>query len=175
MNSGRFARATNLGDARLAGHEIAVAGRLARAVTITGNYTFLDSAQDSPLVSYDGKRLPGRPRHEAYLRVDLAGRLGGVELGIWTDATLVSSNFLDAGNTNELPARRLLGVGVRGAPRAGWIVTLEAKNLLDERVERIDLVPAPRPDLETIPRAVSDFLGYPLPGRAFYASAELSF
>ncbi len=180
MNSGRFARATNLGDARLAGHEVAVTGRLARAVTLTGNYTFLDSAQDSPLVSYDGKRLPGRPRHEAYLRVEVAGRpaalgLGEAELGVWADATLVSANFLDAGNTNQVPARRLLGVGLRAAPRPGWIVTLEAKNLLDERVERIELVPAPRPDLDTIPRAVSDFLGYPLPGRAFYAAVELSF
>jgi vitamin B12 transporter len=175
MNSGRYARATNLGDARVAGHEIALAGRIARAVTLTGNYTFLDSAQDSPLVSYDGKRLPGRPRHEAYVRVDVASRLGPFEVGGWTDATLIAANFLDAGNTNQVPARRLLGVGVRVAPRAGWLVTVEAKNLLDERIEEISLDPAPRPDLATIPRAVSDFLGYPLPGRAFYAAVELGF
>jgi iron complex outermembrane receptor protein len=176
--AGRVARAANLGAARIAGHELALSARLWRTVTVTGNYTFLDSAQRSPLLSYDGKRLPGRPRHEAYLRVDVARRLGAGrrhEVGAWADATLISGNYLDAGNTRQVPARRLLALGVRGAPRPGLVLSLEAKNLLDETVEDVALGREVRPGLSSTPRAVADVLGYPLPGRALYGTAEWTF
>lgn len=175
--SGRVAVARNLGEARLGGHEVALSARFFRTVTVTGNYTFLDSAQRSPLVSADGKRLPGRPRHEAYGRIDVARRLGPrrLELGGYVDATWVDGNFLDVGNLNQVPARRLLGAGVRVVTRGGLVAALEVKNLLDEIVEDVPLARAPRPGLDSIPRAVSDVLGYPLPGRAVYATVEWSF
>jgi iron complex outermembrane receptor protein len=175
--SGQVARARNLGDVRLAGHELAWSARLLRTATLTGNYTFVDSAQRSDLISFDGRRLPGRPRYEVYARLELARRLGarGPRGGLWLDMTVVSGSFLDAANLNEVPARRFLGAGARIEPKAGLAFTVEGKNLLDERVEEIALASSPRPGLDVIPRAVSDVLGYPLPGRALWASGEFSF
>ena len=49
---------------------------------------------------------------------------------------------------------------------------LEVKNLADARVEQVALDPPPRPDLTSVPRAIADFGGYPLPGRAFYLTLE---
>lgn len=167
--SGRFARAVNIADARLAGIEVAVAARLFGRVTLTGNYTFLHTVQSSDRVAIDGKSLPGRPQHELYLRADVAQPVGGVALGAFADVTFVSGNFLDEGNINEVPARLFLGVGVKVAPAAGVAVTLVVRNLLDETVES---VPGPS---GPIPRAVADVLDYPLPGRSFYASLDLAF
>lgn len=174
-SSGRVFVARNLGAARLAGHELAASLRLWRTVTLTGNYTFLDTTQRSELVSYDGKRLPGRPRHEVYARADVARRVtAALELGGYVDVAIDDGNYLDAGNVNRVPARRFLGAGVRAA-RRGVTVTFEVKNLLDETVEDIPLARSPRPGLDSIPRAVSDVLGYPLPGRALYGAIEWTF
>jgi iron complex outermembrane receptor protein len=162
--SGLVTRARNLGDVRLAGHELFGSARAFRTVTLTGNYTFLDSAQDSELISFDGRRVPGRPRHELYLRLDVARPWRGIGLGGWADVTAMSGNYLDAGNTQALPPRRLAGLGLRVTPRPGLHAALEVKNLFDKTLEA-----APHP------RAVSDVLGYPLPGRAFYATVEWSF
>ncbi len=171
--SGRVAIAKNLGDARIGGVELAASLRAWRTVTLTGNYTFLDTSQQSPLVSFDGKRLPGRPRHEAYLRVEIARRvtaLRRVVVGGWIDASLDDGNFLDAGNLNRVPARRFVGLGARVTTRGGVTATLEVKNLFDSTVEQI-----PLDANRTIPRAVADVLGYPLPGRAIYGALQWSF
>jgi len=170
-NGALVARPLNVGDARLFGVEASATGRLGRAVTIAANYTFLATAQDVATPSYDGKPLPQRPEHELYARVDVA-RLYREVLGVvWADLGLVAGNFLDQAALNEVPARRLFGVGVKLDLR-GFTVGLEVKNLLDNRIETIALDPAPRPDLANVPRAVADVAGYPLPGRAVYASVE---
>jgi iron complex outermembrane receptor protein len=167
--AGRFARAGNLADAEIFGLETAFAARFFRAATLTGNYTFLESRQRSESVAIDGRRLPGRPRHELYLRLDLARRFGRVATGLFADLTLASGNFLDEGNLNEVPARRFLGAGVRVAPLAGLSLVVEVKNLLDHRVETVG------PSGREVPRAVADVLDHPLPGRAVYFTADWSF
>ncbi len=172
VTGARVARARNLGDARLRGVELAATARLARAVTIAGNYTHLDTRQLTTQPSYAGKQLPQRPRHEAYVRVDAARRLRGRMIGVWTDLTWVAGNFLDQAELDEVPGRTLLGVGARLALGGGVLLGVELKNLLDARVEQITLDPAPRPDLAEVPRAVADVAGFPLPGRAVYAAVE---
>jgi hypothetical protein len=79
---------------------------------------------------------------------------------------------LDRGGNNHVPGRRLAGAGVAFAIAPGLQIALEAKNLTDHRVEGVALDPPPRPDLTESPRAVADFFGYPLPGRAFHVTAE---
>jgi len=167
--AGRFARAQNIGDARLWGVEAAVAGRLFRRLTLTGNYTYLHTVQHSDRLSADGKALPGRPQHELTLRADVVQRVGGVDLGAFVDVTFASGNFLDEGNVNEVPARAFVGAGLKLVPAPGVTATVVVRNLFDETVEN---VPGPS---GPIPRAVADVLGYPLPGRAFYASLDLAF
>ncbi|MFH0900377.1 MAG: TonB-dependent receptor [Pseudomonadota bacterium] len=178
-NAGRVARAQNIADARISGSELAFSARLFRTISVTGNYSFLDSAQRSQIISYDGKQVPGRPRHEAYLRVDIARRLRwwsrSRELGAFADVTVVSDSYLDSANTSKLPTRKIVGGGVRLSPWPGLVATVEAKNLLDERVEDIPLAREVEPGLKSVPRAVSDILGYPLPGRAVYAGCEWVF
>ena len=169
--SARIARAQNIADARLGGAEVALSARFFRTLSLTGNYTFLATEQRSDQVSTDGKNLPGRPRHEVYLRADVSRRLGAtaISLGGFADLTLVSGNFLDTGNLEEVPARRFVGLGLQGSPFPGLVITLQVKNLFDERVETVASAVGP------ISRAVADVLDYPLPGRAFYAAADWTF
>ncbi|MEM9488913.1 MAG: TonB-dependent receptor, partial [Myxococcota bacterium] len=169
---GLVLRAQNRGDARIQGVEIGAALRLARTATVSGNYTLLDTRQVSDNPSYDGKPLPHRPRHSLYGRVDIARALGPWLAVMWGDFTFTTGNFLDSASLFEVPARRLLGAGLKLEPAPGLAIGIEAKNLLDERIESIELDPAPRPDLQQVPRAVADFFGYPLPGRALYLTVQ---
>lgn len=168
-------RALNLGGARLAGHELAAGARFARRVSLTGAYSFLDTAQESAQISADGHPLPGRPRHELYARAEVALRPRGRSLALWADATLASGNTLDVAGRAEVPARRLVGAGVRWSPRDHLALTLEGRNLTDARKDDIALASAPRPGVTSVPRPLSDVLGYPLPGRAVTLTLDLTY
>jgi len=173
--AGGAAVATNLGDATIRGIEAAATVSWRRRLLFTANYTFVDSRQHSPLVSYDGKRLPLRPRHEAYARIDAHVWPGRRKVTLWGDVSFTSGNFLDAANNSQVPRRLLVGAGVKTRLSRHWLLGVEVKNVTNTRVESVTLDPPPRPDLASVPRAVSDFLGYPLPGRAFYASLDATF
>jgi iron complex outermembrane receptor protein len=169
--AGRAATARNLGGAIAAGAEAGASARVGCQLALTAHYSLLLSRQRSELVSYAGKRLPQRPLHQAYGRADWARRPWRRLAVLWADASLTSGSYLDAANTARVPARLLLGGGVKLAVAPGLLIAVEGKNLFDARVAD---VPAP-PPLETVPRAVSDFLGYPLPGRSFYARVDWTF
>lgn len=164
--------ARDLGDATVHGIETGAAVRVARTVTLSGNYTWLDTRQDSPYPSYDGEPLPNRPRQQVFGRADVAGVLRGRRVAVWADALWTSGNVLDRAGLNHVPGRELLGAGVAFEIAPGLQIGVEGKNLTDHRVESVALDPPPRPDLTESPRAVADFFGYPLPGRAVHVTAE---
>jgi iron complex outermembrane receptor protein len=158
----------NLGGARVLGGELSAAGRLAGALTLLARYTAMHTRQVDTLPSYVGKELPHRPRHRLYARAELALAPRGRAATLWSDLELTAGNHLDPANLDQVPRRQLVGAGATLAAGAGLLVGVEVENLLDERIETIELDPPPRPDLARVPRAIADFYGYPLPGRAFY-------
>ena len=171
-SAGLAARAQNLGNAIASGLETGLAFRVGRTATVHGNYTWLVTRQDSTVPSFDDKPLPHRPRHQLYGRIDLARRVRG-RLGVlWGDLSLTSGNFLDAAGLAPVPARHFFGVGLKFEPVRNILLGMEGKNLTNVQVETIALDPPPRPDLARVPRAVADFFGYPLPGRAFYLTVQ---
>lgn len=162
----------NIGDAIIFGTELGATTRLFGHVTVAARYTFIDSRQRSTVPSYDGKRLPRRPRHHLYTRIDAATRWRRRLWVAWADADLAAGNFLDPANLSRSPPRHLFSAGLKIELVPGLLAALEVKNLTGERTEMMTLDPAPRPDLSQVPRAVADVAGYPLPGRAFYATLE---
>ena len=174
-NAGQFTGALNLGNAHRYGVEVAGAFRVFQSLSFAGNYTWVESRRSSNMPSFDGKVLPGRPRHQLYGRVDAAFTRWQRTFAVWSDASVATGNFIDAANLNSMPARFLVGTGVKAEVVPGVLASIEVKNLLNQRVETLQLSPAPSPSLAQIDRAVSDVLGYPLPGRAFYLQAEWRF
>ncbi len=166
------ARAVNLEGAVIYGGELRASARLWRTITVAGNYTYLESAQRSPQESFDGRRLPNRPVHEAFARIDVAREFSGRLASVWADAAHVAGNYLDRGNFREVPARTLFGAGLKLEPISGLLVGAEVKNLTDRRSELVELSPPPSPELTDVPAAITDVFGHPLPGRAAYFTAE---
>jgi vitamin B12 transporter len=171
---GGVARARNTGDARLVGLELGGALRLDRVLGLAAGYTLTDSTQENTDVNFAGKRLPRQPLHTAYARADFTTSVEGHLASVWTDAEWQSTAYLDRANLLAAPGRVLAGAGVKAEVGGGVLLGLEVKNLTDRKLASRELDPAPRPDLAHVPMALSDVAGFPLPGRAFYLTAEWS-
>ena len=166
------ARAHNTGDARIIGLELAGVARLDRALTVAANYTLVDAVQRTMEPSFAGKRLPRQPRHALYVRADFATRIARRLAVVWADTEWQSIAYLDQANLLAAPGRVLAGAGIKVTLPGGFLVGFEVKNLTDRKLATRVLDPPPRPDLTSVPMALSDVAGFPLPGRAFYVTAE---
>jgi len=169
QNSQETVRAQNIGRARLLGTETSVTARPWSRLRAHASYAFL-----SPKNLVDGRQLPGRGRHEIYGRLD-GGPLpaGPVRAAVFGDVEALAGMFLDAANLRPAPIRVLLGAGLKLSPRR-WpklTFTLEGKNLTDARTETVEIRPGPRRAVV----ATQDYLGFALPGRAFYATGRMIF
>jgi len=164
QNSQRLVRAENVTSASVRGHEVTVRGRLWERVGVTANYTHQRGRDTGDVSFLRGKQLPGRPADEAFARCELAwspehplpfatrlwpGR-------VFYEANVIADNFLDRANVRRVGSRVLHDVGLElGLPLAGLRLTLEAKNAGDDRTR--------------------DVLGFPLPGRALFATLSYGF
>jgi hypothetical protein len=148
-------RAANVDRALLGGAEV-TASLAARGARLAVSYTLLLSEDEA-----DGRPLPGRPRHD--LAYDASYRFGPVRLRYGVD--VVSGVLIDR---LPLPPRIFhgAGVGLDVPGVAGLRVAVDVANLFDQRVL---YVPSPSLGMPVI-YPVSDFLGYPLPGRTFWGT-----
>jgi outer membrane receptor protein involved in Fe transport len=144
------AQATNVDKAEIDGHELAISVGPWRGLSLTGNLTHLTAINRGPISYLNGKHLPNRPELEAStgLRWAHAGVFFSYEFDY------IDGNYWNAYNgkapNNKGPrfdVRRIHTAAVTvptGLPRTD--LTLEVRNLTDERFE--------------------DVMGYPMPGRS---------
>ena len=160
----RFTSPINAGDATARGVETAI--RVAgRGVSLVGNYTYTNIRYDDT-----GKQVVGRPAHEGYLRAELERPIRRrFAAGGFYESRTTAGMWADPANTVEFPMRIYHAIGVRGRLLPSWTLTLEVKNLLDEREELLFRPGSACPG-QMCPAAIEDFGGYPLPGRAFFAT-----
>lgn len=147
--SQRSARPGNLGAAEVRGDELA--WRLAwRGLALSGARTRTSALQTDPASLYHGRRVPQRPAHETYARLDARS-------GHWAAALDLldqGDDFLDPINFRRIPARTLVGASLSRA-FGPLRLTVEGKNLGDRHAE--------------------DVGGYPLPGRSVFVACDARF
>ena len=152
----------NVAAARITGHEVGGGLRLWRRIGVVANYTYQD-ARETGVSFRSGNRLPGRPAHEAYARLELAWDAERplplatrVWPGmLWSDVNVIADNFLDTANTQRVPRRDLFGAGLTLEPIPRLKVSFEARNLGDDQTR--------------------DALDFPLPGRSYYGTVAWGF
>ena len=154
QNSQRTTMALNVGEARIAGHELTAVWTPDPVFRLTASYTYQDPRNLSPIPSQEGKQLPYRPRHSFFGRMEVTYE----GFRPFYEFTFVSGNYFDPANMRPgpggVPDRRIHNAGVEWrSPGGMWVLSVEGRNLDDG--------------------AIQDFAGYPLPGRAFYGTATL--
>ncbi len=167
QNSQRIVHPENVSAASVRGDEVVLRGRLWRRVGLVLNYTHQRARDTSDVTFLRGKALPGRPSDEAFAHVELAWSpsrplpLGPRLARLWPgrvfyEANVIADDFLDRANVRRVDSRILQNVGLELAlPVPGVRVTLEAKNLGDDETR--------------------DVLGFPVPGRSYFATVSYGF
>ena len=168
--SGFAFHAANIADAMTYGLELVGSARIAHTVSLTANYTHLVTEQLVPDPAFDGKPLPREPGDAIYARLDIVRSI----FSGWFDTSWQSDTFVDQAALQRIPARTLLGAGIRIEVAAHLGVSLAVANLADVRTEQLPLVPPPRPDLDSVPTPLADYAGFPLPGRSYYLALDWS-
>ena len=171
---GYVARAMNVAASEAYGGELVASARFSHMVSVTANYTRLVTEQHAMEVSFNNKELPRMPGHQVYARADVTRSALGRRADVWIDTSFQSESFLDQANLQVVPARVLVGTGARVELAAGVALALTVENVADTRIEMLPLNPPPRPDFTEAPVPLSDYAGFPLPGRSFYLALDWS-
>ena len=146
-NSQSTTRPTNIGAARIRGVEASVHAGLGAALDVAAGYTYLHTEDTSNIPYYHGNQLPSRPAHDISTSLSYTWRV----LRTTYELDYLSANYLDRANLRETDARSLHSlIFLLHTPVTGLSLTLEGRNLTDQRTE--------------------DVAGFPLPGRSVYST-----
>lgn len=149
----RIPRPQNVGSARIRGHELRLEVSAPFGTSVSANYTHQDAENRTPFPEFQGKQIPSLPRDEVYARTTLTR----ATWSLFHELEYRSSVYLDQANLLEKsPAytTHSLTLELRPFADADLRLSLQARNVTDEQV--------------------SDVVGYPLPGRAFYVTLSYS-
>jgi outer membrane receptor protein involved in Fe transport len=166
-NAQQIARPVNLDAATIRGLE-AGASFTGMGLDLSASGSLVDGTNRSLDATYSGNALPRLPAWEAALTA--SARRGPVQVGY--TGSFTGGDWLDEANFSKADARIVHGAFAR-VGGAEWKATLDIRNLANRIVEvgpRDPLVD----DGERAVRAMTDFTGYPLPGRTVLVGLEWS-
>lgn len=164
QNSQRTLIPVNVGRARVQGVEAALAVELLGAIDVDVSLTQTTTENQGERRAVAGNELPRVPPWEAYIGSSLHHE-EWVRVGHGWSAT--APTFWDATNYYQAPRRSFHNVFARVGLHPAVRLELECRNLLNTTVEVVDRDPLDdRSDARRV-QAVTDFVGYPLPGRTF--------
>ncbi|MDZ7833447.1 MAG: TonB-dependent receptor [Desulfobacterales bacterium] len=148
-NARGIGKADNISEASINGIETRISAEVFGNFRLIGQYTFQDAENKSRIASFDGNQLPGKFRHSWLGRIEYNWR----QLKLYTEYINESDMYYDSANLLEAPTKTEVNCGLSYLMDS-WRISLEAKNIGDDRYE--------------------EFNGYPLPGRSFFASIKYS-
>jgi iron complex outermembrane receptor protein len=156
-------RPQNLDSAEIHGLESDLSISMWKIVALKANYTYLHGINKSDKPYHNGKRIPGRPVHQAYGKIQVGHIFSRVGAQVWFDVNYTDTIYLHPANlTEDIPSLTMLGLGGRiELVRERLTLTLEARNLLDT----LTVV-----DSDGLKNMVRNFDGFPLPGRTILAT-----
>ncbi|MFC1526893.1 TonB-dependent receptor, partial [Candidatus Latescibacterota bacterium] len=146
QNSQRVSRPHNVGSARLRGVETRVQARVRTLLRLGGSYVYQRAENRSPYSYERGNDLPNAPRHRAHLRIAAVAGAGDLHYEVSRE----SRHYLDPANLRPVSRRTVHNIGGSVSVPGGLQLAWEVRNLTDNQV--------------------ADLWGYPLPGRAAFAS-----
>lgn len=168
QSSQGVAVAQNIARAAIRGHELTFDGRWSDHLRLGATWSLID-AVDRSGGPEQGAQLPGRPVHT--WAANAAATWRWVELDYRADGNGPFS--VDRQGRRPMPARVEHDLSLVVRPDWAWRPALrfDVHNVADARTESVAL-----PDggeRVQVDRAIADFVGQPLPGRAFYLTLTL--
>ena len=147
-------KAENIDSALVQGMEFNAKTNLMDRFSAYASYTLQYAKNDGSSPVTNGKYIPGRPKNE--LATGLVWNenwLHWFGTRLFGDLHYMSGNYLDTQNLLSVNNRTLISAGAAVIILKGFNLSFTVKNILNE--------------------LTSDLVGYPLPGRSYWASANL--
>ncbi len=165
QNSQSSVRPENISAAEILGLECSLRASFWESVTLSANYTYMHAVNRSQVTYYSGRRLPGRPAHEFYGKIEYGHEQAGLGIRVFADMDYAGNNYLDQANLKQdVLSRLLFGAGLKLSDlRRGLALTVEIKNLTNNYVLT---------DADGRRRPLRDFEAFPLPGRTVMATVR---
>jgi len=151
QTSQRTIQPINISQAEVDGVELNWGFTLFNHFGLSGNYTYQDARNKSEIPFLRGKKLPGIPENEFFLRTEIFNRW----TKIFYEYNFLSDNYLDQTNIRKVDERNIHNLGLSLYPFKYTTLTFEVKNIENEQV--------------------SDVLGFPLPGRSYFGTVLFEF
>ncbi len=169
QNGQRTSVPVNFGQTFTRGVEAALELSLGGLLDSSSSLTLTHSENRVQRPEVFENQLPRLPRQQAFQATSVHWQ---DHLRVGHTWSYVAGNYWDATNFYPSPPRNLHGAFARVRPLSGVDLSLEASvlNLLDRSVEVVDRNPLdPAADARAL-QPVTDFVGYPLPGRTWMFS-----
>jgi iron complex outermembrane receptor protein len=175
VQSGPVVRPTNIEGARLGGFESGLSiDAWKRALALTANYTFTETANLEAVSGKRGRSLPGRPRHQIFGRASTGGEFSirdtAIEPRVFYTFEYLAGAYLDPSERLAVAPRALHGIGTELHLIRRLHLAFEIRNLLDNRLATWN---PPGSAVGPLRVPVADYVGYPLPGRSLWGSVRL--
>ena len=164
QNSQRTSVPVNFGEALVEGSETALSISGWGWLNSQTNLTLTRSENLTKVADGLGKQLPRLPQFDLHQSTYLSHR-DGVQAGhrfSWT-----AGNYWDVANVFLAPPRAYHSAFVR-VHRGDLSLEISGLNLLDQTVAVMDRNPFSEEDNTPVLTPLTDFLGYPLPGRSLF-------
>lgn len=164
QNAQRTLVPVNFGEAWVGGAEASLSVDVLGWVDAQTQGTWTEGINRSTDSAERGKQLPFVPR----VQVDHAlGAHWDERIAVGWTLHAMMDVYTDAANVHRQADRVLHGLYVRSRPGPRWpTLELAVHNVGDLRVQDVPRDPLGADD-GTVPTALTDFVGYPLPGRTF--------
>lgn len=163
QNSQRTSVPTNLSGAHTEGLEAALQLSLLGLLDSQSNLTLNRSENQTPRDDVVGKQLPRLPTREFHQRTSLQWQ-NRARLGHAFNYT--DGNYWDAPNLLLAPPRAIHSAFLR-LGTANLTAEASILNLTNQIVSIVDRNPVSDEDDTTVLQPITDFIGYPLPGRTW--------
>jgi len=168
QNSQRTLTPRNVGEARVQGVETALQMSILERMDGNLNLSLTDSENLESDAAVAGKQLPRIPTLAVQSELSLHWRESASLGHQWSYS---DGNYWDATNWYRSSPRSLHGAFVRARPHPkGPTLEISVQNLTDKITEEVPRNPLAPTDDSTIQQSVTDFVGYPLPGRTWLLS-----
>lgn len=150
QNSQRTSIAQNVGSAVINGVELSATAHIPGDFRASAAYTWQEARDASDIPHYAGRLLPDRPVHNLFVKAlrEWAGALVFYELSYEDGLYLDRANFMK----NPSQAIHTAGATVTQEMKGALSLTFEVKNLTGQTAR--------------------DAIGYPMPGRSLFLTAE---
>lgn len=160
----------NVGEADIQSTEAALSLGVAGWVTSQSNVTWTVTGNRSTEPAYAGKELPNVPDLEVSQVTTLRWPGHGAIAHTWSYTGLT---FTDTANIGFTAPRDLHGFSLEISPIVGMpVIRAELLNAFDVRGTAVDRNPLDPNDDTPVVRPLTDFSGYPLPGRTVMVSVS---